>query len=78
MVAVHHLRRLAILGALIVAGALAAVLLGSQSEPVFYTGGAGVFLMIVSVISFGTVIVGVINPMTDGVDSVNNMTDMSV
>ncbi|MEV0843833.1 hypothetical protein AB0I55_30355 [Actinocatenispora sera] len=72
------LRRLAILGALIAAGALAAILLGSQSEPVFYTGGAGVFLMIVSVISFGTVVVGVINPTTNSVDSVNNMADLSV
>lgn len=70
--------RLAILGALIAAGALAAILLGWESKPVLYTGAAGGLLMIVSLISFGTVIVGVINPMTNGVDSVNNMADLSV
>jgi hypothetical protein len=68
--------RFAILGLLIGAGALTAILLGWQSKAVLATGAIGGFIMIISLVAFGTVIVGVINPITNS--AVNNMTDTSV
>jgi hypothetical protein len=68
--------RFAILGLLIGAGAVTAIFLGWQGKAVLYIGAFGGLIMIISLVAFGAVAVGVINPMANR--AVNNMTDMSV
>jgi hypothetical protein len=70
--------RFAILGIVVAAVGVAAILLGCQGKPFVYLMAFGAFVTAISVISFGTVIVAVINPIMNSVDTVRNLSYMSV
>ncbi|GIL30534.1 hypothetical protein [Actinocatenispora comari] len=70
--------RFAILGVAVAATGMTAILLGCQGKFFVYLMGFGAFVAVISIISFGTVVVAVINPVMNSVDIVRNLSDMSV
>jgi hypothetical protein len=70
--------RFVIFGAFVFLAAVFAISLGWQDKWVVYAAGGGGFVMVISVISFGTISVGVINPFMNSVNTISNFTDMSV
>jgi hypothetical protein len=65
-------------GVFVFLAAVFAISLGWQDKAVVYAADGGGFVKVISGISFGTIIVGVINPFMNSVNAISNVTDMSV
>ncbi|BCJ38361.1 hypothetical protein Athai_58640 [Actinocatenispora thailandica] len=70
--------RFMVLGMLVFLIAVFVISFGWQDKPVVYVAFGSGFVMAISGISFGAIVVGVINPFMNAVNTISNFTDMSV